>query len=259
MKIEKVKINELISPNFNPRTISDDEMDKLKNSLTEFGYIDPIIVNKHNNHIVGGNQRFKALKELGYTSVDVVFIDEPDIHREKALNIALNKISGEWDSTKLEQIFEEFRLNDFNIELTGFDDIEIEELEINLEDEVEQEETTSDKYTGKIETPIYEITGEKPEINELVQSDRVKILQTRIKQCKFDKEIEEFLINASYRFLEFNYSKIAEFYAHSDAKLQEVMEDLVLVIIDYNRAIELGFVGLNDLMKEEAEKLCQNQ
>ena len=131
MEIVKVDINELISPEYNPRQITDDEMGKLKNSINEFGYVAPIIVNKHNNHIVGGNQRYEALKSLGYTDVDVIFVDEPDLNREKALNIALNKISGEWDEVKLNQIFTEMKLAGFDkVSLTGFEDYEVQELSI---------------------------------------------------------------------------------------------------------------------------------
>ena len=126
MEIVKVDINELISPEYNPRQITDDEMEKLKNSIKEFGYIAPIIVNKHNNHIVGGNQRYEALKSLGYTDVDVIFIDEPDLNHEKALNIALNKISGEWDNEKLTQIFKDMKVEGFDLELSGFGDFELD-------------------------------------------------------------------------------------------------------------------------------------
>ena len=126
MEIVKVDINELISPEYNPRQITDDEMGKLKNSINEFGYIAPIIVNKHNNHIVGGNQRYEALKSLGYTDVDVIFIDEPDLNHEKALNIALNKISGEWDNEKLTQIFKDMKVEGFDLELSGFEDFELD-------------------------------------------------------------------------------------------------------------------------------------
>ena len=128
MEIIKVDINELICPEYNPRQITDDEMEKLKNSINEFGYVAPIIVNKHNNHIIGGNQRYEALKELGYADVDVIFVDEPDIQREKALNIALNKISGEWNEVKLQPLLEELSLSELDIELTGFDEYEITEL-----------------------------------------------------------------------------------------------------------------------------------
>lgn len=129
MEIEKVNIQELISPSYNPRDITPEEMEKLKTSIQEFGYVDPIIVNDVNMHIVGGNQRYEALKELEYNEVDVVYVHEEDLNREKALNIALNKISGEWDNEKLNQIFEEFRFEGFDTDLTGFDEWEIPNTE----------------------------------------------------------------------------------------------------------------------------------
>ena len=146
MEIVKVDINELISPEYNPRQITDDEMEKLKNSINEFGYVDPIIVNKHNNHVVGGNQRYEALKSLGYTDVDVIFIDEPDLNREKALNIALNKISGEWDFVKLADIIDDLELNDFDISLTGFDEPELEDFGIEDPTDHESVEIVEDDY-----------------------------------------------------------------------------------------------------------------
>ena len=146
MEIVKVDINELISPEYNPRQITDDEMGKLKNSINEFGYVDPIIVNKHNNHVVGGNQRYEALKSLGYTDVDVIFIDEPDLNREKALNIALNKISGEWDFVKLADIIDDLELNDFDISLTGFDEPELEDFGIEDPTDHESVEIVEDDY-----------------------------------------------------------------------------------------------------------------
>ena len=146
MEIVKVDINELICPEYNPRQITDDEMGKLKNSINEFGYVDPIIVNKHNNHVVGGNQRYEALKSLGYTDVDVIFIDEPDLNREKALNIALNKISGEWDFVKLADIIDDLELNDFDISLTGFDEPELEDFGIEDPTDHESVEIVEDDY-----------------------------------------------------------------------------------------------------------------
>ena len=146
MEIVKVDINELICPEYNPRQITDDEMGKLKNSINEFGYVDPIIVNKHNNHVVGGNQRYEALKSLGYTDVDVIFIDEPDLNREKALNIALNKISGEWDFVKLADILDDLELNDFDISLTGFDEPELEDFGIEDPTDHESVEIVEDDY-----------------------------------------------------------------------------------------------------------------
>ena len=162
MEIVKVDINELISPEYNPRQITDDEMEKLKNSINEFEYIAPIIVNKYNNHIIGGNQRYEALKSLGYTDVDVVFVDEPDLNREKALNIALNKISGEWDFVKLADIIDELELNDFDIPLTGFDEQELENFYIEEENPKEHEpvEVAEDDYDEPDDLEVTVQTGD---------------------------------------------------------------------------------------------------
>lgn len=103
-------------------------MESLKTSIKEFGYITPIIVNKHNNHIVGGNQRLVALKDLGYNEVEVIYINEPDINKEKALNIRLNNNSGQWDTTKLQTILEDLSLKGFQVhDLTGFKETQLSE------------------------------------------------------------------------------------------------------------------------------------
>lgn len=131
MNIEKVDIQLLNPATYNPRkdlNPSDPEYIKLKNSIEHFGYVEPIIVNKRNNVVVGGHQRLKVLIDLGYKDVDVIYVDLDDTN-EKALNVALNKISGDWDADKLEDLLRELVLDDtFNQELTGFTNAEIDEL-----------------------------------------------------------------------------------------------------------------------------------
>lgn len=132
MNISKVNIDDLISPSWNPRTLSNREKEKLKKSIDEYGYINPVIVNKVNNHIVGGNQRVSVLRELGYSEVDVVFINEPNLDREKALNLSLNKVSGEWDTNKLEDLLVDLEVNEVDLDLTGFDLLDLEEFDFNI-------------------------------------------------------------------------------------------------------------------------------
>ena len=131
MQIDKALIKDLNMATYNPRVDlqpGDAEFEKLKRSIEHFGYIDPIIVNKRNMVVVGGHQRLKVLKELGYTDIDVVYVDLNDTD-EKALNIALNKISGDWDAEKLEDLLRDISLDtDFDIELTGFDLPEVDTL-----------------------------------------------------------------------------------------------------------------------------------
>lgn len=148
MRIEKVKINDLISPDYNPREITPDEMEKLKKSIQEFDYIDPIIVNDVNSHIIGGNQRYEALKSLGYTEIEVSFVHIEDPNREKALNLRLNKMSGDWNIEKLNVVLDELELNDFDLELTGFDGFD-EELKFKeLVDKTELINISDSKNTG---------------------------------------------------------------------------------------------------------------
>ena len=98
MKIERRKVDELKAAEYNPRKDlrpGDAEYEKLKRSIQEFGYVDPVIWNKRTGTVVGGHQRLKVMKDLGYEEVDCVVVDL-DEKKEKALNIALNKISASY-------------------------------------------------------------------------------------------------------------------------------------------------------------------
>ena len=99
MNIEKIGVDQLKPAKYNPRKDlkpGDPEFEKLRRSVEEFGYVEPIIWNKRTGVVIGGHQRLKVLQYLGYTEVDCVVLDI-DEQKEKALNVALNKISGAWD------------------------------------------------------------------------------------------------------------------------------------------------------------------
>lgn len=130
MDMRRLTLSELTPADYNPRKDlkpGDAEYDKLKRSLAEFGYVEPVIWNKTTGHIVGGHQRLKVLADLGFESVDCVVVDL-DETREKALNIALNKISGDWDESKLALLIADLDAADFDAELTGFDEAEIQAM-----------------------------------------------------------------------------------------------------------------------------------
>lgn len=145
MELKKVKLDDLVSPEYNPRKISNEEMAKLKRSITELGYSEPIIVNDVNNVIISGNQRYRALKELGTDEIEVIFIHEPVLAREKALNVALNKINGEFDDIKLQNIFSELEIDNFDVELTGFE-VDLTSSDFWDEEFEEEEEDTTQVY-----------------------------------------------------------------------------------------------------------------
>jgi DNA modification methylase len=124
MLIRKIQIQKINAAPYNPRKDlqpDDPDYQKLNKSLNEFGYIDPLIWNKRTGNLVGGHQRFKILKARGdkYIYCSVVDIS---LKKEKKLNLALNKISGDWDDQKLAVLLDELiKEPDFDFEVTGFD------------------------------------------------------------------------------------------------------------------------------------------
>ena len=130
MNIEKKNVKGLLPADYNPRKDlkpGDPEYEKLKRSIEQFGYVEPVIWNEKTGRVVGGHQRLKVLTDMGITEVDVVVVDM-DTEKEKALNIALNKISGEWDTEKLALVIADLQGTDFDVSLTGFDPEELEDL-----------------------------------------------------------------------------------------------------------------------------------
>ncbi|WP_446898829.1 site-specific DNA-methyltransferase [Clostridium sp. LBM24168] len=157
MEIQKVSVKKLNPAKYNPRKDlkpGDPEYEKLKRSIETFGYVEPVIWNKKTGNIVGGHQRFKVLKQEGAKEIECVVVDiSPD--EEKALNVALNKVSGEWDMPKLADILDELDKSMFDISLTGFDAAEIEDLFSKVHDkDVSDDNFDADKALEEIEEPI---------------------------------------------------------------------------------------------------------
>lgn len=148
MKIEKIDIEKLIAANYNPRKNlqpHDEEYKKIKKSIEDFGYIEPIIVNKDNT-IIGGHQRLKVLEDIGFEEIDIVRVNI-DKDKEKVLNIALNKISGEWDFEKLTGLLKEIKIeNEDDFLLTGFDEKEFEKLLNEFDKEVNENKVKDDSF-----------------------------------------------------------------------------------------------------------------
>ena len=130
MEIQTLQIDNINPAVYNPRKDlkpGDQEYDKLKKSILEFDIVEPLVWNKRTGNLVGGHQRLKILKELGIQHVEVSVVDLSEV-KEKALNLALNKIQGEWDFPKLKDLLEELDTGNFDMDITGFDLKEIEDL-----------------------------------------------------------------------------------------------------------------------------------
>jgi len=130
MLIEKKNTADLLPADYNPRKDlkpGDAEYEKLKRSIEQFGYVEPVIWNKTTGRVVGGHQRLKVLIDMGISEVECVVVEMPE-DKEKALNIALNKISGDWDKDKLALLIADLQGADFDVSLTGFEPAEIDAL-----------------------------------------------------------------------------------------------------------------------------------
>ncbi|MDE1468893.1 site-specific DNA-methyltransferase [Eubacterium limosum] len=130
MLIEKKNTKDLLPAEYNPRKDlkpGDVEYEKLKRSIEQFGYVEPIIWNKTTGKVVGGHQRLKVLIDMGISEVECVVV-ELDEDKEKALNVALNKISGDWDKDKLALLISDLQGADFDVSLTVFEPAELDDL-----------------------------------------------------------------------------------------------------------------------------------
>ena len=125
------ELRKMVAP-YNPRTISDHDLVALGRSMTAFGVVEPVVVNKRTGRIVGGHQRVKAAEANGIDQLPVVYVDL-DESQEKQLNLALNRISGEFDTDKLAELLKELESQGADLDLTGFTTSEIDDLIRGLE------------------------------------------------------------------------------------------------------------------------------
>ena len=108
----------------------------------------------------------------------------------------------------------------------------------------------SARYTRKVESPKYVPKGEKPNVSELYDEAKTKGIVEKIQSSTVEQSTKDFLIAAAHRHTVFNFENVAEFYAHSEPQVQRLMEQSALVIIDFDKAIENGFVVMTDEIKE---------
>ncbi|GAA0109262.1 site-specific DNA-methyltransferase [Clostridium tertium] len=130
MKWQSLPVEQLCPAAYNPRKklkVGDKEYEKIKNSIKEFGYVEPIIVN-FDMTVIGGHQRLTVLKDLGYKEVQCVVVHIEDENKVKALNVALNKITGAWNEQLLADLIVDLQAANFNTDFTGFEAPEIEQL-----------------------------------------------------------------------------------------------------------------------------------
>lgn len=240
MNIVEKDINELVMYENNPRK-NDEAVKYVANSIKEFGFKVPIIVDK-DNVIVAGHTRLKAAKKLKIDKVPCIVADDLTDEQIKAFRLADNKVAefAVWDDILL------------NIELADINSVDMEDFGFDIGG---VDDSVDETYTSKTDVPQYEVRGIKPDITMLYDDSKAKSLMDEIEAADVPDDVKRFLLIAASRHIVFNFSAIAEYYAQAPKNVQELMERQALVIIDYDNAIKNGYTKL----KEEIDLMCEDE
>lgn len=232
IEIKYKSIKELKPYKKNAKKHPKEQIERIANSIKEFGFTQPVIIDK-DNYVVAGHGRILGAKKAGIKNIPTVCLEDLTEEQIKAYRLVDNKTNeSAWDEVLLSQELEELQ-ESITMSLFGFD----------LAEEIEEEKK---KYTMKTNIPQYEIKGEMPNITELVDASKTNELLQKIKHADITDEERKFLKLGAYRHLCFSYTKIAEYYAQASKEMQELMEDSALVIIDFDDAIAKGYVQLSE-------------
>lgn len=245
-KIVSKRLDEIMPYERNPRK-NDEAVEKVADSIREFGFKVPIVIDKA-GVIVTGHTRYKAAKLLGLEEVPTIIADDLSPYQIAAFRLADNKVSeySEWDMSLLD---EELSALNGKIDMGQFGfDIDVDDIEI------EEEDIDRELYSEKALIPQYEVKGEEPEINDLFDTSKTDELIQEIENSDLTPVQRAFLIEAAHRHTVFNYGNIAEYYAHQDPTMQRLMEKSALVIIDYDDAIAYGYSTMKKRIEEQREK-----
>lgn len=251
---------------YNPRKITDQELSSLDKSIQEFGDLSGVVINERTNTIIAGHQRIKTFDSkktkivteehkdnLGTTAIGHIKVKNDDgevfnvplrmvdwdARREKLANIAANNQGGEFDNQKLGKLLAELEEDQFDIELTGFTDGEYQNL---LRKSIDDDQ--KDKYVRKLSSPTYEVQGKKPSLSQIYDTTKSDELKEEIRAARLPKDVTNFLLSAAERHTEFRFDYAAEYYAHASKKVQRLMEDCAMVIVDHEKAVEHGYLKL---------------
>lgn len=238
-------IADLLPSQGNLKDLSDRNYKKLKNNIESRGFLIPVYTwvdpKDGLRYLLDGHQRQRVLTTEGWNE-PIPYLTITAETKQEAMAILLEVTSqyGTITQEGLDEFIASYELNEADVYgATNYDAL--------VGYEKDDEEVVDDNpYTGKIEVPIYEIKGEKPNVKDLFDNSKAEQLIEEIEKADIPKTIKEFLKLAAYRHTVFNYAKVAEFYAETSEDVQDLMEKSALVIIDYDKAIEGGFIKLSE-------------
>ena len=241
--IATVPIDDLIR---HPDTPRRGDIPAISASIEVNGWYGAVVAQSSTRHVLAGNNRMEAARRLGMTDLPVHWLDVDDATARRIM-LADNRTSdlATYDDAVLVQLLEAAAADDDLIG-TGYDSDDLDDLLADIVDDIDN------KYATQIVAPIYHPTGDNPAVTDLSDTEYAETLRSEIEAANLDDDLRRFLLSAAERHTVFNFAQIAEFYAHADAEIQHLMERSGLVIIDFDKAVENGFVSMSHVLAELA-------
>lgn len=246
----------------NLKTLDPEQEAKARQSIIKHGFTFPVFI--WGNRIIDGHQRLFVVRKMlkdGY-AVGPIPVDEIEAKDEKEAAEKLLVLNSRYGRIT-EDGMSEF-IKNFKLDLSTLPEIHIPEIDFSalfenpagLPDDNGPSKDIEDEspYSRKIEAPIYVPSGPCPEISDLINEVKTKTLKAEIEKANIPANVKEFLSKAADRHTVFDFSKIANYYAHAPADVQDLMEKSALIIIDFDKAIEYGFVKLTEAIAEQYGK-----
>ena len=270
IRIEYMALSALTKWDRNPKLHNEDAINA---SVSRFGFISPILINEKTGILVAGHGRVEELerrKAAGEPPPSRISVRKGEWYvpvirgvsfatdeEAAAYAIADNRLVelGGWDSEGLASVLDEVKETDFGLDGLGFDDDDLREFHAKGGGGSggEGKGDGGVTYSKKIKAPIYEPKGERPKVQDLFDDDKTNALVEEIDKAKIPADVAIFLRLAAERHTAFNFHRIAEFYSHASPEVQDLMERSGLVIIDFDKAIENGFVYMTERLGEIAD------
>lgn len=228
LEIKYRPLEELNKLENNPRTITKKEMESLEKSIMDnpdYFEARPLILSNRTGKLVilAGNQRYEAAKLIGLNEVPTVLLEGLTEDREREIIIRDNVSNGDWDFDELANSWDEDELTEWGVDIPKVEKADTEQM-------------------MEVQIPVYEPSDIKPEITSCYDDSRTSNLLEEIDSSTADEGLKKLLrIRASF-FTQFNFQKIADYFAHSDDETKQLIKKLGLVIVPPKEAQELGYV-----------------
>jgi hypothetical protein len=238
-KVERRPLSALVPDARNARTHSEAQVAQIAASIREWGWTIPVLIDESGT-LIAGHGRVLAAYKLGLPDVPCMTAVGWSETKRRAYMLADNRLAlnAEWDDELLKLGLDALREDGFDLDLIGFDETALSEL-------YDPDGGSEGNYSRKVNAPIYEPTGDKPDVAELTDATKTEALKAQIEAAELPADVAAFLTMAADRHTIFNFHRIADFYATAPADIQRLMEASALVIVDFEAAIENGFVALN--------------